>query len=166
MVEAHVVTRVKQGRQEIGKSYPTTRDEATLCTCSSPISSSIAAASPLALWTRRVTDIVCGGKNTQTLNSDFNAMKEAVEAVETTKDEYVTSFSQQLEAEVEAINKEAKAIRNAAQVEMVLDINADQEEVLAFCAGLYEKLNVQIEGSKRIAKFQKLFKVRRFSSNT
>ena len=99
-------------------------------------------------------------ENIQTLNSDFNAMKEAVEAVETTKDEYVTSFSQQLEAEVEVINKEAKAIRNAAQVEMVLDINADQEEVLAFCSGLNDQLTVQIEGSKRIAKFQKLFKVR------
>jgi hypothetical protein len=52
----------------------------------------------------------------QTLNSDFNAMKESVEAVETTKDENVSAFSQQLEAEVEVINREAKAIRNAAQV--------------------------------------------------
>ena len=43
---------------------------------------------------------------------------------------------------------------------MVLDINADQDEVLAFCGDLKEKLDAQIDASKRIAKFQKLFKVR------
>jgi tRNA splicing ligase len=42
---------------------------------------------------------------------------------------------------------------------MVLDINADQDEVLAFCGDLKEKLDAQIDASKRIAKFQKLFKV-------
>eukprot|EP00959_Pyramimonas_sp_CCMP1952_P303224 6344946-Pyramimonas_sp.AAC.1 len=50
-----------------------------------------------------------------TLNTDFNTLKESMEAVETTKDEYVSSFSKQLEEEVDLINKEALSIRNKAQ---------------------------------------------------
>ena len=59
----------------------------------------------------------------QTLNSDFNQLKESMEGVETTKDDLVSGFSQQLEADVEVITKEAVGIRNAAMVSIALNPN-------------------------------------------
>jgi dynein heavy chain len=94
-----------------------------------------------------------------TLNSDFNSLKEHMEAVETTRDEHVSLFSKQLEEEVDKINKEATNIRNQAQAELVLDQSQKNEDVIKYMSNLKEELMEQQMGSKRISKFQKLFKV-------
>ncbi|KAK3247052.1 hypothetical protein CYMTET_43439 [Cymbomonas tetramitiformis] len=95
----------------------------------------------------------------QTLNTDFSALKTSMEEVEMQKDDYVSRFSQELEAQVEVINKEAVAIRTAAQHEMILDEKSDGDVVVAYVTDLREKLKVQETGAKRIQKYQKLFKV-------
>ena len=75
-----------------------------------------------------------------TMDSAYNQLKTLMEEVEAARDENVSKYSSSLEEGIEAVNKEVKEIRNAAQAEMVLSVDSEHGSVVKFLSGLKEQV--------------------------
>ncbi|KAG1666392.1 hypothetical protein FOA52_006501 [Chlamydomonas sp. UWO 241] len=94
-----------------------------------------------------------------TMGSDYQALREAQWVAETSREKHVAAFRSDLEAQVEGITKAVAEICVVAQHEMVLDVSADQEEVLDYTRGLLERVAQQAAEAERIQRYQRLFKI-------
>ena len=94
-----------------------------------------------------------------TLITDFNHLKTVLEEAETAKDENIGRFSEELDSKVEEISKELSELKREANAEMILDIDADRESVIAYMTDLTEKVNTQKVQAKNIADYQNIFGV-------
>lgn len=95
----------------------------------------------------------------QTMTSDVNQFREALEVAEASKEGFITKFSQDLDADEERLLQEAEEVRLAAQHEMILDDQSDMEEVLAYTSKLRAQIQEIRESGHRINEFRVIFKV-------
>jgi dynein heavy chain, axonemal len=85
-----------------------------------------------------------------TMDSDFDSLKNAVEEVEGAREENSTTFVAGLERDWEELQKAVIEIRNAAQHEMILDKDAEHDDVVAYLTNLRAKLQAQSAEEGRI----------------
>ena len=95
----------------------------------------------------------------QTLSPDFSNFKNSIEVAEASKDEYISQFSAVLEDDSDDVTKIAVDVRLHAQNEMILDEKSEINTVWKYTKDLVDKVGELKEQSKRIQKFQRLFRV-------
>lgn len=92
-----------------------------------------------------------------TLDSDFDALKNAIEEVEGAREENTTTFVAGLERDWEELEKNVVEIRNAAQHEKILDKDAEHDDVVSYLCNLNGKIDALVSEEERINSLRKEF---------
>lgn len=92
-----------------------------------------------------------------TLDSDFDAMKNAIEEVEGAREEHTTTFVAGLERDWEELEKSVIEVRNAAQHEKILDKDAEHDDVVSYLTNLKGNIDVLVAEESRINSLRQEF---------
>ena len=82
------------------------------------------------------------------------------------REQYIHKFCMHLDRDIEELDKEAKEIKNEAQVSLITDPESDGDKVLEYVGGLLTRLDSLHKKASTYKSYQKTFKVcvRRFES--
>ncbi|KAG1670781.1 hypothetical protein FOA52_014009, partial [Chlamydomonas sp. UWO 241] len=94
-----------------------------------------------------------------TMEKTYTQLKVIMEEVETAREDNVNRYSSELESGIEGVGKTLKELRAAAQHEMVLNVQSEHAEVVAYLTDLKDQCEVQRSEAARINKYQAIFKL-------